>query len=141
MKNKIATIATALLMTLSLSSFATTNGNPLKAKDAKNILLTYVESTSVGNIDYNKFLFTDDFEYENMANNQKAGKKEYVKFLKENKGLNFNCITTSDILDITGNTAIAKATSKFKDFTRIDHITLAQTKDGWKIARVITSYL
>ncbi|MCI0921733.1 hypothetical protein [Sphingobacterium rhinopitheci] len=141
MKSKISTIVTALLMTLSLSSFANNYSNPLKAKDAKEILLTYAECTSIGNTDYNNFLFADDFQYENASNNSKSGKREYLKYLKENKGLNYNCVTSSEILDITGKTAIAKSIYKFDTFSRVDYITLAQTKEGWKVSKVITTYL
>jgi len=140
MKTTIATIAAAVLMTLSLSSFASTN-NPLKLKGATEILLTYTEATTIGTTDMNKYLFTADFQYENLANNNKADKKAYLKFLKQNEGLTFDCKTKTEILDQTGNTAIAKTSYAFKDFTRVDHITLTQTKEGWKISKVITSYL
>lgn len=143
MKKVITTIVTAVLMTLSFSSFASTTINPLKVKDAKEILLTYVEAISIGSTDFNKFLFADDFQYENSANsnNKKYGKKEYLEFLKQNKGTIYNCETKSKILDQTGNTAIAKTVLKFENFTRVDHITLTQTKDGWKICKVVSSYL
>lgn len=140
MKRTIATIATAVLMTLSFSSFANSNSNPLKEKDAKEILLTYVEATAVGTIDYNKFLFADDFEYTNTTTEEKFSKKQYLSFLKENKGLQYNCKSNYEILDRTGNTAVAKSTMKFDNFTRVDHITLTNSKDGWKVSKVVTSY-
>lgn len=141
MKTKITSVVAALLMTLSLSSFANSYSNPLKAKEAKEILLTYAECTSIGNTDYNKFLFAEDFQYENASNNTKSGKRDYLKFLNENKGLNYNCTTTSEILDLTGKTAVAKAIYKFETFSRVDYITLAQTKDGWKVSKVISTFL
>lgn len=139
MKNTIATIATALLMTLSFS-FAHASNNPLKTKDAKGILITYVESSSVGNTDYNNLLFTADFQYENTANKTKHTKTSYLKFLKENEGIVNNCRTSYEILDATNSIAIAKSTSTFDTFTRVDHITLTNSKDGWKISKVTTSY-
>lgn len=145
MKKNITIIITAVLMTLSFSSFATTL-NPLKSKDAKSILLTYAESTALGNTDFNKFLFSEDFEYQNALNNNspnqgKVNRREYLQFLNTTKGLIYDCQTQHQILDITDKTAIAKAIFKFNNFTRVDHITLKQTSDGWKISKVITSYL
>lgn len=140
MKRTIATIATAVVMTLSFSSYATTTINPLKTKKANEILLTYVEATSIGNLDLNKYLFTEDFQYTNTANKGKYGKKEYLEFLKINKGINYNCTTSYEILDQTSSTAMAKSIMKFENFTRVDHITLEQSTDGWKISKVITSY-
>lgn len=141
MKSKIVTITTTLMMILSLSSFGATVSNPLKAKNAHEILITYAECSSFGNTEYNKYLFTEDFQYENVSNNSKVGKREYLRFLKENKGLNYDCKTRSEILDLTNDTAVAKTTYTFSNFTRVDFVTLSQTKEGWKISKVITSYL
>ena len=141
MKGAILTITAAVLMTLSFSSFANNSIHPLRKIDAKDILLTYAEATSVGNNELSKFLFTNDFEYVNMANGKTSNKATYLKFLNENKNISYNCKTEYEILDSTGTTAVAKTTYKFEHFTRVDHITLTQTKDGWKVNKVITSYL
>jgi hypothetical protein len=138
---KITTILAAVLMTISLSSFANSSANPLREKNAKDILLTYVEATALGTSDFNNYLFTKDFQYENLANKDKFGKRKYVKFLDSNKGLNYNCNKSYEVLDVAGKTAIAKSTLVFENFTRVDHITLTQTKDGWKISKVVTSYM
>lgn len=140
MKKTLSTIATALLMIVSFSSFATTSVNPLKNMDSKAILMTYIEATTLGSNMYNKFLLADDFEYVNTANKGTSNKKEYLKFLKSNKGLKFNAETDYQILDETGDTCIAKATSKFENFTRVDHITLNRTAEGWKVSKVVTTY-
>ena len=142
MKKVITSIVTAVLMTLSFASFAITpRTNPLKVKEAKEILLTYVEAISMGSTDFNNYLFSDDFQYESTTNNKKFNKKIYLDFLKKNKGLVYQCETNSQILDQTGDTALAKTTLKFASFTRVDHITLIRTSDGWKVNKVVTSYL
>lgn len=140
MKNTLSTFATAFLMLLSLSSFAKSSINPLKEKDSKVIITSYVESITLGSDVYNKYLFCDDFEYSNTANKDKFNKKQYLKFLKETKGSKFNCQTTYQILDETGKSCVAKATMKFDHFTRVDHITLNKTSDGWKVSTVVTTY-
>lgn len=141
MKRTITTIVTAILMTLSFSSFAKSTIKPEKAKAAKEILINYIETTTIGRVDFNKSLFTEDFTYENTYNNCKHHKKDYLKFLKQNKGLTYNCTTKFEILDTTQDITIAKTTQTFETFTRVDHITMINSKDGWKINSITTSYL
>jgi len=141
MKRTITSIATVLLMVMTLSSFATSNSNPLKYKDAKEILLTYTEAASEGNIEFNNFLFTENFKYSNKANETTYTKKAYISFLNSNKGLQYNCETKHEVLNTSTKMAVAKTTFKFDCFTRVDHITLVQTDEGWKISNIVTSYL
>ena len=140
MKKTLATIATALLMIVSLSSFASSAIDPLKNMNTKAFLMTYIEATTVGSDMYNAYLLADDFEYVNTANKDSSNKKAYLKFLKANKGLKFDSKTSHEILDETGKTCIAKATSTFENFTRVDYITLNKTVDGWKVSKVVTTY-
>ncbi|MBD1428189.1 MULTISPECIES: nuclear transport factor 2 family protein [Sphingobacterium] len=140
MKKTLSTIATAFLMIVSLSSFANVNINPLKEKDSKAIMVTYVEAIVLGSDVYNKYLFTEDFEYQNTANNDKFSRKQYLKFLKDTRGLKFDCQTDYQILDEVGKSCVAKATMKFENFTRVDYITMQKTKDGWKVNKVVTTY-
>lgn len=141
MKKTITTIATALFMLVSLSSFATSASiNPLKNMNSKAIVMTYIEATTLGSDMYTRFLLTDDFEYINTSNKGTHNKKAYLKFLKDNKGLKFHAQTAYQILDETGDICIAKATSEFENFTRVDHITLNKTAQGWKVSKVVTTY-
>lgn len=141
MKKTIITIATVFALVIGFNASAATMANPLKNFDSKAIALTYLQTISSGDTQYNKHLYAKDFEYRNTANNQVVNKTEYLQFLKSNKGLQYNCTTNYDILDQTGNTAIGKAIMKFDNFTRIDYITLQQTLEGWKISKVVTTYL
>lgn len=140
MKTTLSTIATAFLMILSLSSFTLPKVNPLKYMDTKAIVVTYIEATTLGSDMYNKYLLTEDFEYINTANQDSYNKKAYLKFLKANKGLKFDAKTNYQILDESGKTCIAKATSTFENFIRVDHITLNKTEEGWKVSKVVTTY-
>lgn len=141
MKKIISTIATVFTLVFTFQASAKETVNPLKDFNAKKIALVYVEALTTGNIEYNKHLFTSDFEYRNTANNEVVSRSKYINFLKENKGLKYNCITSYDILDQTGNTSVAKATMKFDHFTRVDYITMQQSQDGWKVSKVVTTYL
>lgn len=140
MKTTIATIATVITLAFASSSFAKAPTNPLKDYNAKKIALTYVEALTMGNIEFNKHLFTKDFTYENAANNQVVNKRQYLDFLKANKGLVYDCKTSYELLDQVGKASIAKATMKYDNFTRVDFITIQQTEDGWKVSKVVTTY-
>ncbi|WDF69454.1 nuclear transport factor 2 family protein [Sphingobacterium oryzagri] len=140
MKKTLTTIAATVLMIATLSSFAAENFNPLKHVATAKILTTYLEATTLGSTDLNKFLFADDFEYRNSANGDSFNKKEYTAFLKAHKGIQFDCETTYEILDESGQACVAKATMKFENFTRVDYITLNQSEEGWKVSKVVTSY-
>lgn len=140
MKSTITTIATALLVISTFSSFASTKHNPLKKLSSFSIINTYLEATTTGNNELNKFLFADDFEYRNSMHKKSYGKKEYTGFLKKNKGLKYDCVTQYEILDESGDACIAKATMTFKNFTRTDYITLNRDNDGWKVSKVVTTY-
>ncbi|NGM65118.1 hypothetical protein [Sphingobacterium sp. SGR-19] len=97
MKTTLKTIAAALIMVTSLSSFASEKANPLKDMKSDMVLNTYLEAITVGSIDLNKFLFADDFQYRNVNNDDVVGKKEYIKFLKANKGLQYDCKSSYEI--------------------------------------------
>lgn len=140
MKKIIITITTAVMLIATFSSFAGIKTNPLKDFNSNRIVATYVEAITLGNYDFNTYLFAEDFEYQNTANSSKFNKKQYTKFLKQNKGLKYNCETTYAVLDETGNSCVAKATMKFDTFSRVDYITLTRDKDSWKISKVVTTY-
>ncbi|GHE28828.1 nuclear transport factor 2 family protein [Sphingobacterium griseoflavum] len=140
MKKTLTTIAAAIIMISSFSSFAAEKTNPLKNVESSKVINTYLEATTLGSVEQNKFLFADDFQYSNSANNDTFNKREYTAFLKAHKGVNFDCKTNYEILDQSGKACMAKATMVFENFTRVDYITLSQDQDGWKVSKVVTTY-
>jgi len=141
MKNIIKTFVTALLLVTTFSSFASEKTNPLKNLNSMRIVKTYLEATTLGNVEFNEHLFASDFQYQTTTNLEvKTNKKEYCAFLNSNKGLTYDCETSYEILDESGDCCVAKATMKFKTFTRIDYITLCRKQDTWQVSKVVTSY-
>jgi|SRR5690606_8751246 len=140
MKKTLTTLATALIMMISFSSYALANSNPLKNVSSSKMVSIYLKATTMGDTEFNQHLFAADFEYQNMANRDKFNKRQYTNFLKANSGVKYDCKITYDILDETANTCLAKASMKFEHFTRVDFITLVHHKDGWKISKVVTTY-
>lgn len=140
MKTTIGAIATAFIMMISFNSFAAEKINPLRNLNSTNIISTYLDAATAGSTTFNNFLFAEDFEYRNTANDKCHNKKTYTLFLKANEGLRFNCETTYEILDECSKACVAKAIIKFPTFTRIDYITLNHSQDGWKVSKVVTTY-
>ena len=138
MKSIITTIVTAACMFFGVNAHA---ANPVRDLEAKDVLHHYVEAVTLGSDNYYTYLLADDFEYINTANERKSNKKSYLQFLKENKGYSYNAKTTYTILDQSGKSCLAKSTMEFEKFTRVDHITMHNTKDGWKVSRIVTTYL
>ncbi len=142
MKKSITSIAAALLMIASFSSFAAEPILVNAPTASSNTLSAYVSSLTEGLNDFNNMIFAKDFEYSNSADRteKKYNRRQYMQFLKQNKGLKFECTTTYQVLDETGNTSLAKVTMVFRDFTRVDYLTLHASNGGWKVSKVVTTY-
>ncbi len=143
MKKVFFTLITALVFTCSLSSFATSPANGANSvASASQAITSYITSITKGETALNNLVYAKDFEYRNAADVQhrRYNRKQYLEFLKHNKGLSFDCHTSFQILDEVGNTSLAKVTMQFKDFTRVDYVTLHTDGDIWKVSKVVTTY-
>ena len=140
MKLSTTIIAAVVIMSISFKAFAVNKSNPLKTTNSTEIINMYVDAAIKGAGMMNQFIFAEDFKYQNSANDNNFNKKEYSKFLESTKGLQYDCETSYDILDENSQVCLAKATMQFKNFTRVDYITLNHIENGWKISKVITSY-
>jgi len=141
MKKSIVTITTAvILMITSINTFAANRIEKSSTVESSRILNAFFDATTLGIVESNTFIFADDFEYKNLANGDKFDKKMYTKFLKANKGLQYNSENSYEILDENAQTCLAKTTMKFKNFSRIDYITLNYNTNGWQVSKVVTSY-
>lgn len=141
MKKSIITItAIATLMLVSFNSIAKIKVDPLKSYSPTQIIATYLEITLQGITEMNKYLFTEDFQYQNENNEKLFNRREYTAFTKANKGLKYDCETSSEIVEQYGNTCLSKVTMKFEKFTRVDYISLSQNKGAWKVNKIVTTY-
>ncbi|MFD2600107.1 nuclear transport factor 2 family protein [Sphingobacterium corticis] len=142
MKTIITTITAAVLMITSLSSFAANPNENNSLSNSGKTISAYISSLTEGSDGLNEMIFAKEFEYTNAADvsQRKYSRKQYLKFLKQNKGLKFDCRTTFTLLDETGNTSVAKVTMQFEDFTRVDYITMHQVDGTWQVSKVVTSY-
>jgi len=140
MKRILSTLAIVFVMMTSFTAFASSKALPSKATESTKTVKNYLDFVSTADLKLHKNLFTSDFEYLNKANGTSCNKKEFVKFINENKALNYNCTTKYEVLDECAQTAVAKITMDFGHFTRVDHVALTKEKDNWKISKITTDY-
>lgn len=140
MKRNLKVIALGVITLLSTVLSAHAEVKPYKELSNKEVIEKHSNIAAYENIEYNKLLFTNDFEYSNLANNSKFDKKTYVKYMTSLKGIKYDATQTIEIIDQTDNSTIGKVTQSFENFTRVDYMTLIQSKDGWKISKIITTY-
>jgi len=128
------------MLLIATSALSAPAENPLKDFGSSKMVAVYLKATAMGQTAFNKYLFAEDFEHQNMANRAKSDKKRYTEFLRATAGLRYDCDISHHILDETADACIAKAVMKFPTFTRVDLITLSHDRDGWKISKVVTTY-
>ncbi|WP_201288587.1 hypothetical protein [Sphingobacterium composti Ten et al. 2007 non Yoo et al. 2007] len=129
MKRNLTTIATVVMMVLSLSSFANGKVNPTTHYTSTAILSNYIDSSVLGKQKFVKEMLADNFEFVNASSNSKSTKNQYSQFLKNTDNLTYNCATSYEILDQSGDVAVAKVTMKFENFTRVDIINMSTSTD------------
>lgn len=140
MKRILSTLAIVFVMMTSLTAFAGSKSLSSKTTESTKTVKNYLSFVNTADLKLHKNLFTADFEYLNKANGTKCNKREFVKFINDNKALNYNCTTTYEVLDECAQTAVAKITMDFGHFTRVDHVALTKEKDDWKISKITTDY-
>ena len=105
------------------------------------IVRTFLEASTLGQATLNEELLAKDFQYYSAsAPDITYNKKQYSEFLKSTKGLKYNCKTSYQILDESGNHCVAKVIMKFENFTRVDYITLNRSTDSWKVSKVVSTF-
>jgi|GEM_PF-244072 len=107
-----------------------------------HILNAYIASVAQGNVAQIGTLFTNDFK-QNISGKDRIysyNKDQIVKQLKNNKGIQQDCICSYQIIEQTKSSAIAKVSMKYDNFTKTDYLTLYQDGIQWKISQVNTTY-
>ena len=139
MKNLVKTFAFAgLLIASSFQAFAIDGKEKLNNTVVENVVDEYINSTVKGNTTYAKELFSDKFiqKFQSDENQAAFSKEVYLKHIKANEGISFDCDTEYQLIEKSDKISIAKVTMKFKNFTRTDYVTMNQEKDGWKVKEV-----
>jgi uncharacterized protein YyaL (SSP411 family) len=67
-------------------------------------------------------------------------KKEVLENLKNDKDVEQNCTTDTEILQNDADQSVVKVDMKYDGFVRSNYVTLANTGNGWKIINVYSVF-
>jgi len=67
-------------------------------------------------------------------------KSQLLNSLKQSENVVQNCDTDYDVEKINSSQALVKVIMKYEGFTKINYINLENTKTGWKIMNISSSY-
>lgn len=140
MKNLVKTFAIAgLLFASSLTAFAIDKDkDKLNNAVVENVVDAYINSSVKGDVEHVDNLFAENFslKYNTEYNQAPLSKSSYIKQIKGQKGVTFNCDSDYQIVEKAGKYSLAKVTLNFSNFKRTDYLTMVQDNEGWKITEV-----
>jgi hypothetical protein len=67
-------------------------------------------------------------------------KEQVIGFLKGQQNVKQDCSTTYTVMEQSGNYSLAKVEIKYRDFSKVDYVTLSKEGADWKINQVVTTY-
>ncbi|MEH6305484.1 nuclear transport factor 2 family protein [Olivibacter sp. CPCC 100613] len=143
MKTFITSLIVAILFT-STAAFATVPKSAKRSNVAaiNYTLDRYTDALSKGQVADLDHLFSEQFNQRFVQREKGAsfGKKQLVNFLKKHRNIQQNCETNYRILEETEGMAIAKVEMKYKDFSRIDYVTISHSNEGYQISQVVSTF-
>lgn len=142
MKNLVKTFALAVLVIGLTFSALAIEKEKLNTAIVENVVEAYINTTVKGDITHINALFGESFTQRfNTEYNQPAvSRSSYIKQLKNQKGITFQCDSNYEIVEQVGKYSLVKVNLDFVNFTRTDYVTLIDNDNGWEIAEVNTVY-
>jgi len=137
----LQTLTAAFLITLSMSAFAA--GEPNKKRFIMTYAVeTYIDAMANGDIKELPALLDSDVKFSSTRADRVVtfGKSEVVKSLKDIENVKQNCVSSYKVLEQNQAQALVKVNMKYKNFTKVNYVTMQNTSTGWKITHVASSY-
>ncbi|HWV74081.1 MAG TPA: nuclear transport factor 2 family protein [Pseudosphingobacterium sp.] len=141
MKTFLTTFLTAILF-VSASAFAKAETKSTRLASADSSVHLYIETITNGNVENIDELFSSQFiQNTNTNGNLTTHNKELlIGFIRGQKNVKQDCSTTYTLLEKGGDYSIAKVEMKYRDFTKVDYVTLTKEGADWKVNQVVTIY-
>ena len=144
MKNLVKTFAIAgLLFASSVTAFAVDKDkDKLNTAVVENVVDAYINSAFKGDVEHVEDLFGQNFtqKFNTEYNQAPLSRTNFIKQLKGQKGITFNCDSEYQLVEKEGKYSLAKVTMNFSNFKRTDYLTMIQDNEGWKITEVNSVY-
>jgi hypothetical protein len=137
----LKTLAASLLTIVSLSAFAADGEKSEKLK-INYTLNTFVDAMANGQMEDLGDILDDQMKF-TVVRSEKVinySKSQLLNSLKQSENVVQNCDTDYDVEKINSSQALVKVIMKYEGFTKINYINLDNTKTGWKITSISSSY-
>lgn len=132
----------ALLIVLSASAFAKDDTKAEKL-NISYTLKTYIDAVAHGKVEGLVDVMDKDVKFTTTRGQQiiNHNKNQMLESMKGLQNVEQNCSTEFSIVESTPTQSVVKVTMKYEHFSKISYLNIANTKDGWKIVSVSTSFV
>ena len=140
MKN-LKNLAGLLLTILSMSAFAADGEKSEKLK-IDYTLNTFVDAMANGQMEDLRDILDERMKF-TVVRFEKVisySKSQFLNSLKQSENVVQNCDTDYEMEKIGSSHALVKVIMIYESFTKINYINLKNTKAGWKITSISSSY-
>lgn len=127
---------------ISLSAFAEDETNSEKLK-MNYTVKTYIDAVTHGKVKDLAEVLESDAKFTVTQGERiiKFSRYETLNWLKGSEGIHQNCSTDYKIIEMDASQAVVKISMKYDSFLKVNLLSLANTKKGWRITNVSTSFI
>jgi hypothetical protein len=138
----LKTIFAALALVVICSVAKASDDSDIARLSKDNAITSYINAMTNGNMKgFNEVLDpTAKFSMLRGKDVISFTKADMLDFMNSNKDIKQACTTTASVVESTGDVSVVKVDMKFKDFTRTNYVTIANTGKGWKITSVYSLF-
>ncbi|EHQ28204.1 nuclear transport factor 2 family protein [Mucilaginibacter paludis] len=140
------TLKTIILGLVILMSFGAANAKSINPPKEK-ISVNYAVTTYLNAIAHGKNSGLSEVMDSNVKFTMVRGKSmltynkdQVLEIFKGSENIEQDCETTVSTSESAPDLTVAKVEMKYKEFTRINYLTLANTVDGWKITSIYSVF-
>jgi len=137
----LSAIAAAVLMTISLSSFAAEKA-PANRTSLDFSARKFVDAVTQGDTENLEEILDNSLvsRFARGTEIKSYGKRDVLKALKDAGKVEQNCSTDYEVLETGAAQSIVLLSMKYDTFTKMTRLTLNDTPEGWKISRIASWY-
>ncbi len=128
-------------MALSCSAFAGDNSTNEKL-EMNDVLKAYVDKVAHGKIKGLAEVIDQDVKFTTTTETEiiHYSKTQIRSSLKQNENVEQNCVTEYSLTESNPTLTVVKVVMKYENFSKVTYLSMANTKKGWKITNVSSSF-
>lgn len=139
---KNLTAAVLLALSVSVSAFAA-DETAAEKLNMNYALKTYISAVTEGKLAALPEVLDKDIKFTSTRGDKivNHSRSEMLNVLKVSENVKQNCATEFSVVESTPSLSVVKVTMKYEGFSKVEYLSLANTKNGWKITSVSTSFI